>query len=228
MLDSAWQPLLMSNRAATCGRKWPTTTRMEGFVQRRQMVCRRSVSPVKVRYRTMAVKTEGGSLAAFPAPHQYFFPRDFTSNLGYLWHRSWKGHVSVGIRQIRDSNIWPDWGSFYPWINAPPGTLQRMAVFYLLSDKPPQAALGNVLRYTNRDRFPVLPGYKTLSSHWHLAYTVQALDKGFDWVPPFKPVLKAMGVNASIIMDFHGDGHPRDLTELRLRELDAFFRACRA
>jgi hypothetical protein len=29
-------------------------------------------------------------------------------------------------------------------------------------------------------------------------------------------------------MDFHGDGHPRDLTDLRLKELDAFFQACRA
>ncbi|MCP5120635.1 MAG: hypothetical protein GY953_58320, partial [bacterium] len=27
--------------------------------------------------------------------------------------------------------------------------------------------------------------------------------------------------------DFHGDGHPRDLTDLRLRELEAFFEACR-
>ena len=31
-----------------------------------------------------------------------------------------------------------------------------------------------------------------------------------------------------IFMDFHGDGHPRDLTDLRLDELDAFFKACRA
>jgi len=30
-----------------------------------------------------------------------------------------------------------------------------------------------------------------------------------------------------VIMDFHGDGHPRDLTELRLKELEAYFRACR-
>ncbi len=29
----------------------------------------------------------GGSVAVFPAPHQYFFPRDFSSNLAYLWHR---------------------------------------------------------------------------------------------------------------------------------------------
>ena len=179
--------------------------------------------PLRVRYRTLAMKAEAGSLAVFPAPHQYFFPRDFTSNLGHLWQRSWRGRVSLGIRQVGDSN----W-RFYPWVNAPPGKPQRMGVFFLLSDGSPDQALEDVLRYTNRDRFPALDGYKTMSTHWHLAYTVQALEKGFDWVPPFKPVLKDMGVDASIIMDFHGDGHPRDLTDVRLDELDAFFKACRA
>ena len=48
---------------------------------------------------------------------------------------------------------------------------------------------------------------------------VQAIANGFDWTPPFKPVLKAMGVDASMIMDFHGDGHPNDLTDVRLSPL---------
>ena len=179
--------------------------------------------PVKVRYRTLAVDTENGSVAVFPAPHQYFFPRDFTSNLGHLWHRSWRGRVALGIRQIRDTN----W-RFYPWMNAPPGATQRMSVFFLLSEGESAATLDDVLAYTNRDRFRPLDGYKTLSTHWHLAYTVQAMEHGFDWTPPFKPVLREMGVDASIIMDFHGDGNPRDLSDRRLDELDAYFSALRA
>ena len=182
--------------------------------------------PYKVRYRALATAAASGSVAAFPAPHQYFFPRDFTSNLGQSWHRAWRGDVALGIRQIRDT----DW-RFYPWMNAPPGSLQRMGMFLLLSGEAPEAALEDALRYTNRDRFPALAGYKTLAAHWHLAYTVQALEKGWDWTPPFKTVLQEMGVDAAIIMDFHGDGHPRDLTELRLQELDkldSFFKACRA
>ena len=179
--------------------------------------------PEKVRHRTLAVGTAGGSVAVFPAPHQYFFPRDFTSNLGYLWHRAWRGRVSLGTRQIGDTN----W-RFYPWMNAPPGRPQRMSVFLLVSDQATEEALTDVLAYTNSDRFRPLDGYKTLSTHWHLAYTTQALEYGFDWTPPFKPVLKEMGVDASIIMDFHGDLHPRDLTELRLEELDAYFGALRA
>jgi hypothetical protein len=179
--------------------------------------------PVKVRFRTLAAKTQGGSIAVFPAPHQYFFPRDFSSNLAYLWHRGWRGRVGIGVRQLRDEN----W-QYYPWVNAPPGRDQRMGVFFLVSDGTPESALSYVLRYTNRDRFPALQGYKTLSTHWHLADTVQAMANGFDWTPPFKPVLKAMGVDASMIMDFHGDGHPADLTDLRLDELDAYFKALKA
>jgi hypothetical protein len=179
--------------------------------------------PVKVRYRTLAAKTQGGSVAVFPAPHQYFFPRDFSSNLAYLWHRGWRGRVGIGVRQLRDEN----W-QYYPWVNAPPGRAQRMGVFFLVSDGPTESALAHVLRYTNRDRFPALQGYKTLSTHWHLADTVQAMANGFQWTPPFKPVLKAMGVDASMIMDFHGDGHPADLTDLRLDELDAYFKALKA
>ncbi len=178
---------------------------------------------MKVRYRTLAVKTAGGSVAVFPAPHQYFFPRDFSSNLGYLWQRSWRGRVSIGVRQHRDEN----W-QYYPWMNAPPGTAQRMSVFFLVGTGAPDALLAQVLRYTNSDRFPALPGYKTLSTHWHLADTVQAVANGPSWVPPFKPVLKAMGVDATMIMDFHGDGHPADLTDVRLNELDAYFRSLRA
>jgi len=178
---------------------------------------------VKARHRTLAVKTAGGSVAVFPAPHQYFFPRDFSSNLGFLWHRAWRGRVGLGVRQFRDEN----W-QFYPWVNAPPGRAQRMGVFFLVSNAATETALAHVLRYTNGDRFPALPGYKTLSTHWHLADTVQAMANGFQWTPPFKPVMKAMGVDASMIMDFHGDGHPADLTDLRLTELDAYFRALKA
>lgn len=176
----------------------------------------------KVRYRALATTAGQGSIAAFPAPHQYFFPRDFTSNLSQSWHRSWRGRVALGIRQIRDTN----W-RFYPWANAPPGSEQHLSLFLLAGAGPPSTTLNDVLRYTNKDRFPELDGFKTLASHFHLAYTVQAIEKGMDWTPPFKPVLREMGVDAAIIMDFHGDGHPRDLTELRLRELDSFFAACR-
>lgn len=179
--------------------------------------------PLHVKYRTAAAKTAGGSIAVFPAPHQYFMPRDYTTNQGYLWTRSWRGQVALGIRAHPD-----DHSPYYPWMNAPPGTEQRLSLFLQLSDGVPAALIEEVLRYTNRDRFPALPGYKVVTSHWHYAYTVQAMEKGLSWVPPFRPVLRSLGIDAAIIADFHGDGHPRDMTGIRLRELDAYFKACRA
>ena len=179
--------------------------------------------PLAVRYRTMALESANGSIAVFPPPHQYFFARDLTSNMGYLWESAANGSISMGIRQLPDDNT-----SYYPWMNAPPGTEQHMSVFYLVTDRAANTALADVLGYTHGDRFQPLDGFKVVTSHWHFAYTVQAIENGFEWTPPFKPVLKDMGVDAAVIMDFHGDGHPRDLTSVRLEELSAYFRACRA
>src|SRR5579871_338410 len=180
--------------------------------------------PETVRYRTIAARTgTGGSVAVFPAPHQYFFPRDFTTNMGYVWHSSWQGRVALGIQQLPD-----DATAFYPWSNAPPGTEQHMSLFLLLDAGTPPSALGEVLRYTHSDRFPLLDGYIRLAPHWHYAYTVQAIEHGPGWTPPFKPVLQAMGVDAAMIMDFHGDGHPADNGQTRLAELQAYYKACRA
>jgi hypothetical protein len=180
-------------------------------------------TPVAVKYRALAARLNGGSVVVFPAPHQYFFPRDYTTNMGFVWHTAWRGNISLGIRQLPDDN-----SPYYPWINAPPDSKQHLGVFFLLSDQPAAAALDDVLRFTRRDRFERLPGYVTVAPHWHLAYTVQAMANGLDWTPPFKPVLQDLGIDSAIIMDFHGDGHPQDSTDLRLRELEAFYKACRA
>jgi hypothetical protein len=184
--------------------------------------------PAYVRYRAVAAQLDSGSLAVFPPPHTYIAPRDYTTNMGYVWFHGWagrtgRGELGLGIRHPLDDGA----GQYYPWINAPPGTVQRLGLFYMVSDRPPEAALEDVLRFTNRDRFPSLPGYKTLTSHWHWGYTIQALNQGESWVPPFTQVLKDMGINTAITCDFHGDGHPRDLTDLRLEELDAYYRMCR-
>ena len=107
--------------------------------------------PVQVRYRTLAARAQGGSIAVFPSPHQYFMPRDFTTNMGFLWSHCLARQVYLGVRQLPDDN-----SRFYPWMNAPPGTEQRMNVFFLLSDGEPQPLLDEVMRYTNRDRVPRL------------------------------------------------------------------------
>ena len=176
-----------------------------------------------VRYRTVAAKMGAGSIAVFPPPHRYMFARDYTTNQGYLWYTAWRGQVGLGVQQYPDDNTGID-----PWMNAPPGTVQEMGLFLLPGAENADATLKRVLAYTHGDRFPHVDGFITFAPHWHLAYTVQAMEKGVRWVPPFKPVMEAAGINAAMIMDFHGDGHPADLTELRLHELDEYYKVCRA
>jgi len=177
---------------------------------------------LQVHYRAVAAKTGSGSIVAFPAPHRYLFARDYTTNMGYAWYSAWRGKVGLGIQQPLDDNT-----AIYPWMNAPPGTEQEMGIFFLLGSGAAPETLNRVLAYTHKDTFPHLDGYVTFSPHWHFAFTEQAVANGSAWVPPFKPALERIGVDAAMIMDFHIDGHPSDTTGLRLREIEAYYKACR-
>jgi hypothetical protein len=178
--------------------------------------------PLVTRYRTVAARVPGGSIAVFPAPHQYFMPRDFTSNLAHVWARSFRGEAALGIRQLPDEN----W-RFYPWMNAPPGAEQRMSMFVQVSTDSPASVLDDVTRYTNKDEFRPLPGHIRVATHFHFAYSVQAAVNGETWVPPFKTTLRDLGIDAALIADFHGDGHPAAVDDTRLAELADYYRYCR-
>ncbi|WP_165420335.1 hypothetical protein [Edaphobacter modestus] len=177
---------------------------------------------LQVHYRAVAAKMGVGSIVALPSPHRYLFARDYSTNMGYAWYSSWRGKVGLGIQQPLDDNT-----SIYPWMNAPPGTKQEMGIFFLLGSGSANQTLDKALSYTNKDFFPHIDGYVTFAPHWHFAFTEQAVGTGTTWVPPFKPGLESIGVDSAMIMDFHIDGHPADLTGLRMRELDDYYKACR-
>lgn len=178
---------------------------------------------LSVRYRALVARMGAGSIAVFPPPHRYFMARDYTTNQGYLWYSSWRGRVGIGIHQYPDDDTTID-----PWMNAPPGTEQEMGLFILPEPERADTTLQDVLAFTHRDHFVHLDGFITFEPHWHLAYTVQEMVHGRSWVPPFKPAMEAMGIDSALIMDFHLDGHPADLTGVRMRELDEYYKACRA
>lgn len=186
--------------------------------------------PEAVRHRALAVESGGGALACFPPPHQFFTPRDLTDNLKNTWigrgHRGLEDRSGFGIRQAEEGG-----GSFAPWFNAPPGTMQRLGVFYLLAKGTAEDALRDVRKFTRNDRFAELPGHLTLTSHWHMATAVAAMKEraagGGRTVPDLVAMFKAMGVNIVHLAEFHGDGHPRDPGPLRLPELEAMFAECR-
>ena len=185
---------------------------------------------IAVRHRTIVAESPGGSIACFPLPHQYFFPRDLTDNQQTVWygrdHRGLDARFGLGIRQTERGG-----GAYVPWFNAPPGTSQRLGVFLLLTSGTAAEALKETLKYTNGDRFPKLDGYHTLTSHFHMAIAMAALDEKARGknraTPDFVQMFKDMGVEMVHLAEFHGDGHPDDPGPRRLLELQAMFDECR-
>lgn len=185
-----------------------------------------------VRHRTISAEgeAEGGSLACFPPPHQFFYPRDLTDNQSTVWygrnHRGLDSRFGFGVRQTERGG-----GGFVPWFNAPPGTKQRLSLFLLPVAGTADGALKAALRYTHGDRFPRLEGLRTLTSHFHMAISMAALEEkargGARSIPDFVNMFKEMGVDMVHLAEFHGDGHPRDPGPLRLPELSAMFDECR-
>lgn len=202
---------------------------VEGKEQRVKAAPTARDQALRVAHRFLIAESETGAVACFPPPHQFFSPRDLTDNLSTVWygegHRGLDDRFGFGIRQSETGG-----GGFVPWFNARPGIEQRLGVFYLLTADPRSAA-AEVLRYTHGDRFPRLEGYRTFTTHWHMATAVEALRRKqageSDPIPDLVRMFKAMGVNIVHLAEFHGDGHPRDPGPIRLRELQAMFDECR-
>ena len=92
------------------------------------------------------------------------------------------GKVGFGIRQNKDGG-----GNYVPWFNAPPGGRTAWACSTCSAAARADDALHETLQLTNDDRFLELPGYKTFTSHYHMAIAVKAMQeraKGIDRTEP--------------------------------------------
>ncbi len=181
-----------------------------------------------VKYRTIIGSSASGSVAVFPAPHQYFYPLDEAYNLDFTWfgtnYRSLVPDFGIGIRQdLMGDKRW------VPWVNAPPGTQQRLNFFCLLSTDQATNALAEVKKFTHNDKYPVVAGYKTMSSHFHNEHTMKTVlaGKPVPEVPNFVSVFKNAGVNIVHLAEFHGPGHPKGPDDQRLLELKTLFSECK-
>ncbi|AUD04598.1 CehA/McbA family metallohydrolase domain-containing protein [Spirosoma pollinicola] len=181
-----------------------------------------------VKYRTIIGAGPTGSLAVFPAPHQYFYPLDEAFNLDFTWYgtkyRSLVPDFGIGIRQdLMGDKRW------VPWVNAPPKTRQRLNFFCLLSTDTPDKALNEVKRFTHNDKYPVVPGYKTMSSHFHNEYVMKVLlaEKPVPEVPNFVNVFKNTGVDIVHLAEFHYTAHPKGPDDQRLLELKTLHDMCK-
>lgn len=186
-----------------------------------------SARNLQVKYRTIVGENSEGSLAVFPAPHQYFYPLDEAFNLNFVWagnnYRKMVDGYGIGIRQ----DLFGD-RRYVPWFNAPPGTKQRLNFFVLLSAKNASALIEEVKKFTNNDRFPSLPGYKTLTSHFHNEFIMKVVlaGKAVPVAPTFIDVMKRSGVDIIHLGEFHYTAHATGPDSLRLKELHALFEQC--
>ena len=201
---------------------------------------------LRARNRLAIVETGAGSLAIFPPPHKFFFAREIELNLGYVWYRKDDDNsFSAGVRQAEHEEEYRPYGvSDAVWnrrasqsrhnlgnfalYNAPPGTWQRMPVYYYLSPEDGPATQRAVLAFTHDDRYKPMPGYRIAVSHFHTHFNEQLSDAGtIDLQPTWLPVFRALGINVAMMSDFHGDAHPSDPGPLRLGEQKVYFDGCR-
>jgi hypothetical protein len=200
---------------------------------------------LKARNRLAILESAGGSLAFLPPSHKFFWSREIETNLGYVYYRKDSASTfSIGARQAdREIGAKP-WGTSdevwtrrvaeargdlnnFALYNAPPGTMQRMAVYFYLSPLDSKATQQAVMEFTHDDVYKPLPGYKVLVSHFHFHLNEQLTDAGtMDEEPSWLPVFRSLGINIAILADFHGDSHPADTGKIRFNEQKVYFEGC--
>ena len=220
-----------------------------GVSQTRNFGGARNDNPVALRAsnRLAVLERTRGSIVYFPPPHKFFFAREIDLNLGYVYvEKTGEATFGIGVRQAEKEEMYRPYGfadalwedsvrrsrnfamGNFALYNAPPGTWQRMAVYFYLSLDGAEAARDAVLRFTHGDRFKPLAGYKVAVSHFHTHFAERLVDAGsLDFQPPWIPAFRGLGINIAMMSDFHGDGHPRDAGPLRLPELHTYFEASR-
>ncbi|WP_115372726.1 CehA/McbA family metallohydrolase domain-containing protein [Adhaeribacter pallidiroseus] len=182
----------------------------------------------RVKYRTIMGSGRNGTLAIFPAPHQYFYPLDEAFNLKFTWmgknYRNLVEDYGIGIRQ----DLMGD-DRYVPWFNAPPKTQQRLNFFCLLSTESPEQTLTQVKQFTHNDTYQPLAGYKTMSSHFHNEFIMKVVlaNKPVPEKPTFVDVFKNTGIDIVHLGEFHYTAHPKGPDEPRLQELKALFDQCK-
>jgi hypothetical protein len=201
---------------------------------------------MRARNRLEILDTGHGSLAVFPPPHKFFFARENEVNLGYVYYRKdGDKNFSLGVMQPERGEGYGPWGvsdeewkrrtetSKEEWenfalYNAPPGTLQHMAVYYYLSSKESRATQQSVMSYTHGDVFKTVPGFKVLTGHFHMDFNEVLRDrKTLDYQPGWVPVFRGLGVNIVYLGDFHDDSDPNDPGPKRFAEEKIYFEGSR-
>ncbi len=178
--------------------------------------------------RLIAAEFKGGSIAAFPPPHSFYWARESEQNLGYSWYRKdSEGTFSFGMRQAEHEED-PEFYHNFALYSARPGTWQRMPVFYYLTPESGEKATKGALAFTNDDQFKPLPGHKVMGHHYHVGLVKRLKAYGsFDQRINDIATMKGVGLDIfSIIDGARGPGR-HDKGELYLNDLHEYYEAAR-
>ncbi len=197
---------------------------------------------LKARNRLAIIAAGNASLAVFPPSHKFFFAREIETNLGYVYYRKTDaGSFAAGVRQADreetyrplgvSDEVWQNrtnqarhFNDNFALYNAPPGTWQRMPVYFYLSAADTQATQEAVLAFTHDDRYKAMPGTKVFVSHFHFHFNEYLRDQGgTDFKPPWVDVFRGLGINIANLADFHADSHPKDSGPERFKEEKVYF-----
>lgn len=168
---------------------------------------------VRAADRIVTAQLAGGSIAALPPPHNFFWARETSYNLGYNWYRQdAAGALAIGVRQAEteeppdvENRGTEDRHQNFALKSARPGTWQRMPVYFYVSAGPATAAHDGAAAFTRNDRFKAMPGYQVMASHFHMSLVARARAAGgLDAKVPDLEVLKAAGINIAAPIDGGG------------------------
>ncbi len=179
------------------------------------------LSGVRAANRILVAEGPRGSIATFPPPHTFFFTREVDVNLGYVFYRNdGGGTYSIGVTMPEaEADTFPQYEQNYALYNAPPGTWQKMSMYFYASPEPAEPTRQAALAFTHNDVFKQVPGYKTFVNHFHLRVTDRMRVGGFDTPLQDLMAMKAIGLNVIGLSDFHADSlAANDHGPLRFRD----------
>jgi hypothetical protein len=194
-----------------------------------------NTGPVTLKASNRLVIAEGaeGSIAAFPPPHNFFWSRETSYNLGYVWYqKTGASSFSFGVRQP-DHEADPaetgrgdeDTSQNFALRSARPGTWQHMPVYFYVSAGAGTDAARGALAFTREDKFKAVPGYQVMATHFHSALVgrLRAMHGGdLDVRLPDLDVVKAAGINIFAPIDGGGLGFGGGTTD-RLATLADYY-----
>jgi len=187
-----------------------------------------TLARVRAQNRLIVAEAGGAALAAFPPPHTFFFTREKDTNLGYVWYRKdAEGRFGIGVG-MPEREEEPRYVQNFALYNAPPGTVQKMGVYFYASPEAGEPARQAALAFTHGDVFKPIPGYKTFVNHFHLDFTGRQRASG-SLDTPFQDLaaMRSIGLNVIGLSDFHFELHANDAGQLRLADQKDYFEASR-